>query len=213
MMDPLNALFHSKERITANEKTLKKAGFKILHKGNWSKMLVISHQRLPGYLVKLYTDDEPNVIDWVKCKERVKGALSVAACITKNNWCTYFKVPKKWIYPLPQDPSYCGSNRKSFILLVEDADLISSEANLQKWESKKVSTDCLTALYCLLKNEGLRDSVYPFNLPFSKDGRIAMIDTEFHHEWPVPFKRLTKYLSVKNQAHWSLLIEHGVSSF
>lgn len=206
MKKPLEKILHSKERVTLNEQSLKKAGFKIIVKGKWSKMIIASHQSLPGHLIKLYTDEEPDVSDLVKCKKRVEGAQSVAAAIVKNGWCAFFKVPKKWIVPLPDHtPLPAGYTRKNFILLVEDADLISYEANIQKWKSNIVSPECLEALYQLLKKEGLRDSVYPFNLPFSKDGRIAFIDTEYHHEWPIPFKRLTKYLSSQNQAYWSSL--------
>lgn len=53
----------------------------------------------------------------------------------------------------------------------------------------------LEAFYYLVKSEGLSDSVYAFNLPFCRDGKLAFIDTEHHHEWPVYFQRTLKYLS------------------
>lgn len=210
MKEALDKIFLVKERVTLNEKSLKKAGFKILHRGEWSKMIVAGHRNLDGYLTKLYTDDEPDTIDWAKCKERVKGAKSAAVCVSKNNWNHLIKVPKKWIYPLPPDPSPPHEfKRKNFILLVEDMHLIPAEANASRWGSKEMNKEQLKAVYWLLKLEGLRDCVYPFNLPFSNDGRIALIDTEFHHEWPVPFQKLTKFLSGASQKYWAELLESG----
>lgn len=213
MKEALDKIFNVKERVTLNDKSLKKAGFKIVQKGEWSKMIVASHRYLDGYLVKLYTDDEPDTIDWAKCKDRVKGAKSAAVCISKNNWNHLFKVPQKWIYPLPADPSPPHEmKRKNFILIVEDMRLIPDDANVSRWASKEISKEQLKALYWLLKLEGLRDCVYPFNLPFSVDGRIALIDTEFHHEWPVPFSKLTKFLTGNAQKFWAELLESGGSS-
>ncbi|CRX38155.1 hypothetical protein [Estrella lausannensis] len=211
--EALDKIFTVKERVTLNEKSLKKAGFKIVQKGQWSKMIVAGHRYLDGYLVKLYTDDEPDTIDWAKCKDRVKGAKSASVCISKNNWNHLFKVPQKWIYPLPAEPSPPHDmKRKNFILVVEDMRLIPEEANKTRWASKEISKEQLKALYWLLKLEGLRDCVYPFNLPFSVDGRIALIDTEFHHEWPVPFGKMTKFLTGNAQKFWAELLESGGSA-
>lgn len=213
MKEALDKIFNVKERVTLNDKSLKKAGFKIVQKGECSKMIVASHRYLDGYLVKLYTDDEPDSIDWAKCKDRVKGAKSAAVCISKNNWNHLFKIPQKWIYPLPADPSPPHEmKRKNFILIVENMRLIPDDANAFRWASREISKEQLKALYWLLKLEGLRDCVYPFNLPFSVDGRIALVDTEFHHEWPVPFSKLTKFLTGNAQKFWAELLENGGAS-
>ena len=59
----------------------------------------------------------------------------------------------------------------------------------------------------ILETVGLHDCAKPHNAPFSKDGRIAFIDTQSYHEWSVNFKALTPYLSPANKAYWKMLIK------
>jgi hypothetical protein len=46
-------------------------------------------------------------------------------------------------------------------------------------------------------------------MPFCRDGRIAIIDTEYHHKWPVPFYKLTKYFPKDLQSYWNKITYKG----
>lgn len=80
--------------------------------------------------------------------------------------------------------------------------LIDHKSNLNQWKSSQVSPELLIALHTLLKSLGLSDCVKPDNIPFSTDGKVAFIDTQSHHQWPVPYKNLNPYLSSSNQRLW-----------
>ena len=197
----------SASRVTANRDTLKEAGFKSIQRGKWSHATVAKHPNLKGYLLKLYLDKESNIVDWEHWRDRILGANETQKAIDKHGYQSMFKVPKKWIYPLPTDPAPLpGYERRNFILVVEDMHLLSKKENLAKWSSSKVSTRKLDAIFTVLKEVGLWDNVYAFNLPFSKDGRIAFIDTEYFLRWPIKYKRLSPYLSKDRKAYWKKLI-------
>jgi len=198
------------QRVTESVKSLKKSHFKIISKQKWSDTYVVSHKKLKRYLVKLYLDSKTTKNDWAAWLSRIRGAQFVQESIERNGYQKYFKVPKKWIYPLPEhpspDPNFQGKN---FVLVVEDMDILDRRKNDFLWKSNVLTEDLLDAIFVILQEVGLSDSIYPFNLPFSNDGRVAHIDTEFYHQWPVAFNRLTKFLSKKNQAYWNMLIANG----
>jgi len=194
----LDEIFGAIPRAIHSSKSLRKAGFKNTKPGEWSGTIIAKHKKLKGYLVKLFTDDQTSYVDWEKLMQRARGARSAQATIHANGWDSLFKVPQKWIYPLPE----ASAQQKNFILLVEDMHLVSEVDNLLKWKNETLPEKTLKAIYQLLDLEGLNDSVYAFNLPFAKDGRIALIDTEYHHNWPIPYQRLCQYLSKKNSQYW-----------
>jgi len=74
---------------------------------------------------------------------------------------------------------------------------------------KKMNRTLMEGLYTVLQVCGLYDSVYVFNIPFCKDGRIAVIDTEYHHKWPVPFIKLNKAFSSQMQSYWRQITYKG----
>lgn len=122
----------------------------------------------------------------------------------------YFKAPQKWVYPLPQHPAPPkGINNKHFILVCEDMHVHRHKDNIAKWKGVAINKRKLSALFIMLRELGLSDSVYPFNIPFSKDGKITFIDTEYHHDWPVPYHKLTPYLSPRMKLHWKNLIKQN----
>lgn len=60
--------------------------------------------------------------------------------------------------------------------------LLSDSKNEEAWEStKKIRKSKLEALFHLLKEEKLIDSVYIDNIPFSRNGKITFIGTEHYH--------------------------------
>jgi len=196
-------------RVIQSKKSMVEAGFTIISSGKFSHVIVASHLNLKGYIVKLFLDSEPKVMDWSAWKNRILGALSIKNAIDRHGWKDVFKVAKKWIYPLPPSPNTGShpSHPKNFILIVQDMQILKSKSNFGMWKSPSMTREKLDKIYVLLQEEGLWDSVYPFNFPFCKDGRLAIVDTEYHHRWPIRFSYLTNYLCPSLQKYWVQLIK------
>ncbi len=217
----LNRIF-CKTRATQSPEHFKKAGFNRWHPGRWSRVSASSHPEMQEYFIKAYCDTELGILyDWKKWLHRIAGAETIRECIKSYELQNNFKVPHKWIYPLPKFPSPPNSSqyiRKNFILVCENMQIHESSMN-EKMYKEKMNRKLLDGLYTILQVCGLYDSVYVFNMPFCKDGRIAFIDTEYHHKWPVPFQKLTSRFSKNMQSYWKKItykggkIPDGVSEF
>jgi hypothetical protein len=201
--------FFSKPNLLQSSEALKKAGFKSSGTRGFSKTQIFKHKRLKNYLIKAFTDDQIEIVDWEIWMRRINGALTINAAIERNGVQAYFKVPQKWIYQIPRTEQTFET--KNFVLVVEDMQLYDQRGNSIMWNGMKfVTKEKLNALYKIISEEGLLDSIYIDNIPFSKiDDKIAFIDTEHFHKWPVPFHRLTPFLAKKMQVHWMSLISNN----
>ena len=201
-----------KTRATQSPEHFKRAGFRRWQPGRWSRVAASSHPEFPEYFIKAYCDTELGILyDWKKWIHRIKGAETIRECIKSHHLQNNFKVPHKWIYPLPKHPSPPRSSRylrKNFILICENMQIQDHSTN-EKMYKKKITTRLMNGLYTILQVCGLYDSVYVFNMPFCRDGRIAIIDTEYHHKWPVPFYKLTKYFPKDLQSYWNKITYKG----
>ncbi len=198
----LDTLF-SKPNVIQNRETLIASGFSVSKPRKFDNIFIAKHKKLKGYILKLYTDEQGNLPDWFNWVKRAKGALVIRNAIARHGYQNMFSVPKKWIYPLPRIAQ--KPEDKSFILVVEDMDLEKSSANKAKWQSThSINRAKLQALYVLLKEEGLIDSVYIDNIPFSKTEHIAFIDTEHFHVYDkgLRYDKLTSHLPEKYQSYW-----------
>ena len=92
-------------RVTLSLDGFKKAGFSKYKIRDWSHMVVAFHPKLPGIVVKAFLDTELKMVDWEMWIHRIYGAQAVRECIARHGYEKYFKVPAKWIYPLPAKPS------------------------------------------------------------------------------------------------------------
>lgn len=205
----LDALFSS-DRVILNMKKLLKAGFQTAGPRKVTRLIVATHPDFPGYIFKLYLDaqryhkDTPEHKLWMM---RIQGVQLIQKEIDAHGWQGMFKVPKKWIYALPKDPDPSTDFlTKNYILVEEDMDIYPDAKNKKLWKSNQVSQELLSALFTILKNVGLNDCVKPDNIPFSKDGRVAFIDTQSFHE-SVPYKDFAPFLSEANQKYWKKLIK------
>ncbi|NGX43431.1 MAG: hypothetical protein K940chlam7_01728 [Chlamydiae bacterium] len=199
----------SEERVLLSIKSMKKAGFHNPKPRKWTHTIVTTHPEVPGYVFKVFLDSQryfkgkPEYIHWL---ERIQGALTIDAEIKKRGWDDIFKVPKKWIYLLPEEPSAPKEFiRKNFILVVEDMSIFDTKENVEKWKSDWITEEKLGMLHILLEELGLHDCTKPDNIPFSIDGKISFIDTQTFNQWPVLYKKLTPYLSPEMQTHWKNL--------
>ncbi len=113
------------------------------------------------------------------------------------------------MYVLPENPPPPpGSERKHLILVVEKLDILDAVTNEKAWRHSSMATEeRLRALYHMISELGLYDSVYIDNIPFCYDDRIAFIDTEHFYLWPVHYRRLLHRLSGKRQIFWNQLID------
>lgn len=183
----LDALFGGK-RVTATRSRLKKAKFHPINHPGPNTTTTLTHKNLKGYVIKLVTDDIAGVDTAALFSKRVRGANLIRETIEKEKLTAYFKVPHKWLYPLPYAP-------EKYILLAEDMNIVSFSENKVLWRSPEVMTrDRLEAVFRLIAVAGLSDSIYPFNIPFSYDGKIAVIDTEYFQNWCIPYHKLTHKL-------------------
>ena len=201
---------NNKRRVTRNKDTLKKAKFKIVRKGKSRKPFIVAHPSFKGYLLKLYLDRQRRVSDGKRFIERIQGSEVTREVIDRFGYQPIFKVPKKWIYPMPTEPSPPDRSkyaRKNFVLVVEDMNILNQKENEAKWRSVEITPPLLDAVYLLLDEAGLSDSVFAFNIPFSHDGKIAIVDTEYFHRWPIRFGPLKRYLSPEMQKYWKFLIK------
>lgn len=202
----------SRTRGILNLKNLERAGFKKKKPRKFTHLIVTTHPSLPGYIFKLYLDSQkyykkiPEHENWLM---RIHGAALIQNEIDMLGFHHFFKVPKKWIYDLPEEPSPPPEFlRKNFILIEEDMALYSDAENINLWQSDFITQEILEGLFIILKNVGLRDCVKIDNIPIAKDGKIAFVDTQSFHAWPVPYKELLERLSLENKSHWKSLIKN-----
>lgn len=201
--------FFGTNRITLNTTTLAQAGFKNTKAGDFSHVVVSKHSKFKAYIFKLYTDDQREECDWQQWVKRAAGARDTQQAINKYGYQNFFVVPKKWIYVLPATPNPpAGYVRKNFILVAENMHIMSRNQNKSMWRTS-ITEKHLDAFFTILKEVGLWDSIWPFNSPFTRTGKIAFIDLERNHESNVPYDRLLTYLSPKMQAHWKVLIANN----
>jgi hypothetical protein len=148
------------------------AGFDLIeHSPN--KIMSGSNRRVRGYLIKKY-DNEKDGEDQVRnYLHRIEGAKLIRNFIAEHGF-RFVVAPKKWLYELP------SSFPERYLVVAEKLELISREATERNYGriGKKETEELSTMLYYF---RGLNSTAA--NLPFTKDGQIAFIDTErWHHD-------------------------------
>lgn len=202
---PILDIIFTSSRVLLNLDNLEKAGFSFSKPRTFTNLIIARHPAIPGYIFKLYLDaqrfhkDKSEKHFW---RLRIQGSLKVRQQIERANLHHLIKVPQKWIYKIPKKPTLIeGYMPKTSILVEEDMDLLSKEDNEAIWASPFVTNEHLDAVYLILSQVGLSDCAKPDNIPFSRDGRIAFIDTQTSGE-SVPYKNLSTWLSEANKNYW-----------
>jgi hypothetical protein len=199
-----------KRRVLSSRKSMIKSGFTLISRST-DKVVVARHLYLKGYLIKAYLDDM-EAPDWYWFKKRIDGVRTIQEKINLCGYQRIMKTPKKWIYPLPAYPTPLigAPYHKNFILVVEELDILDKKHNLKAYKNK-MTPQLLDALYIMLADLNLIDSIYADNTPFCKDGKLAFIDTEHSLDTtrPVPLTTVAKYLSPEMYAYWEQLIVNG----
>lgn len=201
-------------RITLTPETCRKAGFTRYTPQRWSRVVASPHGDLRGYWCKMYCDNELRVMNcharWIN---RIYGAECIRKCIKENNLEKMFNVPNKWLYVLPNRlPKQYKDNahyvEKYTILVCEDARSVGHSQNKKMY--KQISDRrVIKGFYTIIQTCGLWDSVFSFNNPFSKDGRIWFIDCEGHHRWPIHYRKFTRCFSSSMGDYWERCFKEG----
>lgn len=191
----LNKLFQNPYTLK-NEKEFKKAGFNILHT-RASSMLIASHPKLKGYLVKVHLQNSSRNVSqvWENLVNRCKGADNVRKLI-KEKHIRYFTVADKWIYfPPTPDPIP--------VLVVTDMQIVSKEKSKLAWKTK-ITRRHLREIFCLVSH-GFASTSFPSNIPYTKNKTFAFVDTE--RPFRVPFyDHARAHLSEEMQLYWDELM-------
>lgn len=206
--EKLDRIFSS-SRALYNMKSMVKAGFDAAQPQHHTHIIVTRHPLLKGYVIKAYLDKQKYHLHkrehffWVK---RVIGAKLLQKAIKAHGYEHLLKVPKKWIYLLPDKPSPPSKHRrKIFILVEEDMNIYDDLTNEQMWGSKAVTKELLKAVYTVTTEFGFFDCAKPANCPFSKDGKVAFVDTQTYYKKRVKYKKLTPFLSSSMRSYWKKL--------
>ena len=199
----------SGERAVRSQEALKNAGFHLIQ-GHWSDTVIATHKGAEGYFFKLFTEDQTHIDEVTRLLARIKGALYTQSIIDNHQWNKFFKVPRKWLYILPEDENpLLGIPSKRVVLIAEDMKLLAKKDNYYKWRRSDLNKKLFKAVFQLLTEAGLSDSCYAFNIPFAKDGKIALIDTDKYNERPIPFHKLFMYLHPSLKNYGKKLIEES----
>ncbi len=200
----------SQVRVVESLESMQAAGFK-LTETQGTRVYAMKHPGIPGYIFKMYPDNKPTRIDYVSWSNRIIGAGLLRDQIHELGHGSMFKVAHKWIYPLPAEPSppeHLMNQRKNFVLIVDNMHILKKKENHRKWRSLK-KKKYLRALYAIIRPVGAGDCVRANNLPWSRDGKIAFVDTEIHHRWPIRYHPLVEHLNESMRKFWLKLTEDG----
>lgn len=194
----LDKIFNQNKRITASKETLLSEGF-IPTQVQGAVCLALRHLNFPDYIFKVFPDDKNTRVDWQSWVKRVKGAERIRKAIKKFKYDRFFKVPNKWIYPLPSEPSPTQlklGGRKNFILVVDNMHPIPKERNWHLWRST-LDPKFLRRIMKIVIETGAGDAIRANNLPFCIDGKQAFLDTERTEVWPIDFHPMKEFLNKK----------------
>jgi hypothetical protein len=202
----LDAIFRS-IRATKDELIFQSSGFNTLFKKSRSFIRVASHPSLPGYILKVYLDDEQrqkhNRPGWQWLVRRCEGAENIRKIIQQKE-IEHFRVPGKWLYPLPPRPRSI-SGYQPFLLIVEDMDLVSREENEKAWKTM-ITREHLDELFSIVTGAG-GSSYRPDNIWLTRHGEFAFIDTEYPRQ-QFDFNSISPYLSPSMRKYWNSLVRY-----
>jgi len=203
--DALGILF-SRPDVIDNDGTFHAAGFEIRFKKLRSLMRVAAHPALPDYVFKVYFVDERQCErekprGWSGFARRCRNAERICKIIRENG-LQYFQVPRKWLFILPTRHPTCSPDDQPVILVAERQDLISRNENERAWLNA-IGERHLEELHTIIRAAG-GSSYRPDNIPLTKQGKFAFIDTE-HAGGQANYDSVSQYLSPRMRQYWLAL--------
>ena len=192
--------------VIKNTGSLQRAGFRILFLQERSFIVVAKHPKVQGYLFKIYLDSKnihkDGMAGWELLTTRCVVARKIKTIIHRNK-LRHFTVADKWLYPLPL-PKRRHVRAESVVLLAKDMQIYNRQA------SKRVWTTCATyrilkELYTVL-GRGYGSAFLSGNIPYTKSGKFAFIDTEYNKR-QIPLRKAKFFLSPLMQNCWDHIIQ------
>jgi hypothetical protein len=199
----LDDLFANPSVINSN-KTLRKAGFKILFSQKRSKIRVIGHPKLKGYLIKLFPNSETQLLSsaWKRLTIRCIVAEKIKSIIARQK-IRHFVVADKWLYPLPYNRKM--KEAQPVVLIVRNMNIYNRQDTKHVWKNH-ISGIVLRELYKIL-GRGYGSAFLSGNLPYSRSGKFAFIDTEFDKR-KIHLDHVKKFISPHMRHYWDMLVEN-----
>lgn len=186
-------------KLLDSKDTLQRAGFEILaclpeHPA------VAKHPSVPGYVFKMYLNSEKKYVrDQISSVEwllrRCAGAKTLRKWIETQK-IRHFVVPEKWIYPLPYETKH------PIILIATDMEIEDEQMTCHAWKTVACE-EHLNELYSILK-KGYGSVNLNGNIPYTKSGKFAFIDTEKIQQTH-KMRKVKPYLSEHMQLYWDQL--------
>lgn len=164
----LSPLFRD-PRMFASRAAWRAAGFDVPDRSDPNKVMVGRHAAVKGYLFKRYHPGSSKDAHTENYQRRIAGAQKVTELIAKHSLRGVI-APEKWLYELPRE-----FGRAEHVLIVEELPLKTDDGTKRAYAD--ISEDTLHALCVVLHAFPGLDSIAK-NLPFTKDGQVAFIDTE-----------------------------------
>lgn len=189
----LSRLFDDPDMFDSS-KSFHRAGFDVIERSSDARIMAGTHDDAKGYLFKKYSNDHPLDDQLENYQVRVEGARRVRALIDAHR-LREIVVPRKWIWEL--SPAFSRGRKRlhpSHVLIVERFKLLDKHETEREYfriDKRTLDELCLVVFHL----NGL-DST-PKNVPFTKGGKIAFIDTESwdRHHGREHLKYLGKFLS------------------
>lgn len=209
LQDSLTKIFNREPKSYFDTILMIKLGFETIKiSSNKRACIVARHPALKGFVFKFYRNGKSKINSTGLLLARINGAEKIKNAILENQYESFFIVPKKWLWKPPQRVK--KKHMSQYLLIAEEIKILNKEKNSKAW-STIPSNEFLLALYALLNDLGLNDSVYIDNIPFTKDGKVAFVDTEHYNNWPVDFTKLLNCLAPQMQAKWQEIIQKGTN--
>lgn len=195
-------LIFSNPNVLDNPKTFAAAGFKTLFFRARTSLRIATHPALPGYLFKLYLRSENNK-NMPERQERLIRRAGEAARLEKfikKNDIRRFTVPKKWLYKVQGT----ATKKSIYVLIAQFVNIVSNSQSEKAWKTKITYND-VRELNLLLR-EGYGSLAFSRNIPYTREGKFAFIDTEFPRR-EHSLGNVSKKLSPKMGRYWNKLLK------
>lgn len=199
---PLLDKIFARTDVTKNIKSLQKAGFNILFIKKTSLVVIAKHILVPGYLFKIYLESEirmkSNQPSWKWLVSRCAGAKKIQSIIDQNKILN-FAVPEKFLYIVPKRDNELIH---PVVLVVQDMNIVTYEHTEYAWRHL-ITPKHLAELYAIL-SQGYGSTYLIQNIPYTKEGKFAFIDTEYPYR-SLDLTKIKRFISPDLFNYWDSL--------
>jgi len=186
--------------VTDSLDSIKALGFQIILSMP-QHAVIMQHPSAPGYIFKIYPDSQSETEEGISSAEwflrRCEGASKIRALIQKKG-IRHFVVPDKWLYLLPH------AKHHRLLLVATDMNLVTKAETEAAWR-QSITRDHLYEFYAIV-SAGYGSVELVDNVPYTKEGTFAFIDTEKlkrRHD----LSKVKKHLSKEMRHYWQMLLD------